>query len=205
MTETATALLDAAESAFAEAGIDAASLRSIMRDAGANPAAVHYHYGSREQLALAVLDRVLAPLQQRRLVLLDAAVAAGAPTARTLVEALVRPDFEALAATAERNPRATRILGVIYSRPPEFVLHHVEASFGPVAAMFMPHLIAALPAVEPEDLAWRVRWNLFGMLGAVLSDTAEHAVAAELEVVIQRTVDAATGALSAPTTTEMSP
>jgi AcrR family transcriptional regulator len=69
--DTAVALLDAAEVAFAEHGVDAVSLRAIMRAAGVNTAAIHYHYGSRDELARAVLKRVLNPLQTRRLQLLD--------------------------------------------------------------------------------------------------------------------------------------
>ena len=75
MTESATAeaLLDAAESAFAERGVEDASLRAIMRAASANTAAVHYHFGGRDALARTVLDRILAPLNARRVVLLQAA------------------------------------------------------------------------------------------------------------------------------------
>ena len=136
MTEqaTATALLDAAEAEFAENGIDRASLRSIMRAAGANSAAVHYHYGSRESLARAVLERILQPLQRRRCELLEAAVAAtGRPNLDRAIDALIRPDFEALLAAQDRDPRSTRIVGAIYSRPPAFVKAMVEASFSPVA------------------------------------------------------------------------
>ena len=205
---TAGALLDAAEAEFAEHGIHGASLRSIMRSAGANTAAVHYHYGSREELAAAVLDRVLEPLQRRRLELLDAAVASS-PTARpelqSLLDALVRPDFEARLAAGERDPRSARIVGAIYSRPPDFVRSRVEASFAPVARQFVPHLMTVLPVLSPQELSWRVRWNVFGMLGALLaSDNVQVTNAETAEAEIARTVAAAAGALLAPPTEETS-
>ena len=205
---TATAVLDAAEVAFATHGIDRASLRAIMREAGTNPAAVHYHYGGREQLAGAVLDRILEPLQRRRLELLEAAVASAdsAPTLDALVDALLRPDFEALLSAQARDPRAARIVGAIYSRPADYVQQLVEASFGPVAAAFSPHLSAVLPELGPAELSWRVRWNIFGMLGALLSsEEAELITRQTLDRATARAVAAAVGALSAPPTEETQP
>jgi AcrR family transcriptional regulator len=43
-------LLEAAGEEFAEKGYEAARVRSICRKAGANPAAVNYHFGDKEQL-----------------------------------------------------------------------------------------------------------------------------------------------------------
>ena len=46
------ALINAAEEEFANAGFDAASLRKIMRAAGADPGAIHYHFGGCDALAV---------------------------------------------------------------------------------------------------------------------------------------------------------
>ena len=51
------AILDAAEALFAENGIAATSVRSILAAAGANVAAVHYHFGSKEKLVEGVFRR----------------------------------------------------------------------------------------------------------------------------------------------------
>ena len=205
MTEDGTpgALLDAAEVAFAEHGIDNVSLRAIMRAAGVNAAAVHYHYGSREALARAVLDRVLAPLQARRLELLDGlvdgAIGSSPPLLTDLVEALVRPDFEAAAQITQRHPGGGRLIGAIYVRPSDFVKSLVEASFAPVAARFQPHLEQALPTLDPGELAWRLRWGVFGSLGALLSDDASFVTAATIDHDLTRFVAMTVGALTAPT------
>ena len=50
-------LIDAATRAFAEHGVDAASLVEITRRAGQrNRGAVHYHFGGRDGLLVAVLE-----------------------------------------------------------------------------------------------------------------------------------------------------
>lgn len=55
-------LLRTAERLFLTDGYDAVSVRAICAGAGANPAAVHYHFGSKDQLATALLEARLAPL-----------------------------------------------------------------------------------------------------------------------------------------------
>jgi AcrR family transcriptional regulator len=57
-----TQLLDTAEQLFAEQGFATTPVREIAAAAGVNPAMVHYYFGSKQALLLAVLDRTLEPL-----------------------------------------------------------------------------------------------------------------------------------------------
>lgn len=164
------ALLDAAEAEFAGAGIESGSLRKIMRQAGADPGAIHYHFGSREALATAVLERILVPLNARRLALLDEAVASGQPLVSQLVEAVIRPDVEAAHALNAQSPGRARLIGEIYTHPSDFVAAKVAAHFAPVADAFRPHIEAVLPQLPFGDVAWRMRWCVFGTVGALLAD-----------------------------------
>ena len=59
-------LLDAAERLFALHGVNGTSLRAVTREAGANVAAVHYHFGSKEELLREVFARRLGPVNRRR-------------------------------------------------------------------------------------------------------------------------------------------
>jgi AcrR family transcriptional regulator len=163
------ALLDAAEAEFAEWGIESGSLRRIMRTAGTDPGAVHYHFGTREALAEAVLLRILVPLNARRRELLDLAVTSGQPAIANLIEALVRPDIETAQVLHARSAGRARLIGAIYLHPAEFVEATVAAHFGPVAEAFRPHLEAALPHLTFPVIAWRVRWCVFGTVGALLA------------------------------------
>jgi AcrR family transcriptional regulator len=52
------ALLDAAEAELAEVGVKAASVRRIAARAGVNHGLVHRHFGAKDQLVAAVLDRL---------------------------------------------------------------------------------------------------------------------------------------------------
>ena len=194
---TVDALLDAAEVEFASSGIETASLRRIMREAGADPGAVHYHFGGREALAAAVLARILVPLNARRLDLLNAATSAlGRPTLLQLVEALIRPDVETAHALHAQSPGRARLIGAIYTRPGDFVAATIATHFAPVADAFRPHLEAALPHIDFGDIAWRIRWCVFGTLGALLTDESApfQRPAHDLTHELVRTLAAALGA-----------
>jgi AcrR family transcriptional regulator len=61
-------LIDSAEKLFAERGIGAVSLRQINLAAGQrNVAATHYHFGSKEGLIEAVIERRMEGINARRL------------------------------------------------------------------------------------------------------------------------------------------
>jgi AcrR family transcriptional regulator len=72
-------LLDAAERLFLEHGLDEVSLRAIVREAGQrNQSALQYHFGGREALIAAILNRRMQQVEARRRSLVDAALAGGA-------------------------------------------------------------------------------------------------------------------------------
>lgn len=60
--EFQTSLLNSAELLFAENGYAATSVRSVADRAGVNPALVHYYFGTKHDLLMAVIDRALQPL-----------------------------------------------------------------------------------------------------------------------------------------------
>lgn len=82
-------LVETAEQLFAAGGLEGVSLRRVAAEAGVNSAAVHYHFGSREALVEAVLERRLESVQERREVLLDEL--SERTDVRAVVEVLVRP------------------------------------------------------------------------------------------------------------------
>jgi AcrR family transcriptional regulator len=71
--DTRERLIDAAERLFASQGVNAVSLREIVRESGArNVTALQYHFGDRRALLRAVLDRHHRDVEVARHALLDA-------------------------------------------------------------------------------------------------------------------------------------
>jgi len=55
-------ILKTAERLFAMQGFSATAIREIAADVGVNPAMVHYYFGSKKELLMAVMEAVLEPL-----------------------------------------------------------------------------------------------------------------------------------------------
>lgn len=109
-------LLDCAERLFAEHGLRGVSLRAINADAGLSPAALHYHFGTKQALVEALLERRMDELMLRRREILDALEAeAGQPTPRSVMDALLRPMVELLGQEDEAGRRYVRLLARLQS------------------------------------------------------------------------------------------
>ena len=84
------ALIAVAERLFAERGVDAVTVRDIVKAAGQrNSSAVQYHFGNKAGLLQAILDPHQARLDARRAEMLDEL--GERPTLDELIEILVRP------------------------------------------------------------------------------------------------------------------
>jgi AcrR family transcriptional regulator len=88
-------LLDAAARLFAERGIDNVSIAEIVRGAHQrNASAVHYHFGSRDEILRSVLARHVPAIAERRGELLAQARSSSDSDLRSAAEAVVRPITE---------------------------------------------------------------------------------------------------------------
>lgn len=117
---TRDALLDAATRLFAERGVFEVSLAEIVRLSGQrNASAVHYHFGTREQLLFEVLAPTVEWLRERRRDLLRAAASSRPDELRPVVEVIVRPLVE----LARRGPleRAWMKIGIELADAPQRV------------------------------------------------------------------------------------
>jgi len=84
-------LVSTAERLFAEQGIDAVSLRTVMAEAGTNVAAVRYHFGTKDDLVEAVVRARSEEILAARDALLTALEEADDASLRDLAEAFVLP------------------------------------------------------------------------------------------------------------------
>jgi AcrR family transcriptional regulator len=93
--DTRQRLIDAATREFAERGVHAASLLEVTRQAGQrNRGAVHYHFGSREGMLVAVLEQQVEFLAERERELIAAARKRPDDDIESVVQAFVRPAVE---------------------------------------------------------------------------------------------------------------
>jgi len=196
--DTRTNILDAAERLFAEKGFDGTAIREIIRAANVNVAAVHYHYGSKEEVLRGVTDRIVGPLNERRFVLLDEATTASAPDAppvEAVLEAFIRPDFETLLAL---SPSAARFLGRTYSDQTPWIREMAAEQFGAAGERFLPAFATALPHLDFEEIFWRLRQIVVLLVDAFATWPEEGMSQSEADQRLHQLVGFAIPALEAP-------
>jgi AcrR family transcriptional regulator len=199
-TDTRTRILDAAEQLFAEHGFDGTSIREITRVADVNVAAVHYHFGSKEEVLRGVTDRVAGPISDRRSQLLEAAVAAAKPEnpdLRVLVDAFLRADVEILLELQERGPRVARFLGRTHGDQTAWIQEMAREQYSQ-ADDFFPLIAAALPHLGEEELTWRMM-QVVAVIVHLFATWPENGVTEEdAPALLDRTVTFLVGGLQAP-------
>ena len=160
-------LLDVAEARFSERGVDAVSVRALARAAGVAPAIIGYHFGTKDGLLRAVLERRGDALAARQHELLDEIVAGQHPPAvRSLVEASVVPYVEILAADPVGGLRWIKVFtSVVFSQDP--IRAEAIAATPEIAVRFARLLREALPDRSWADLRRRVSIAFYGMLSAI--------------------------------------
>lgn len=150
---TAERLVEAAERLIGERGLAATSVRAVCAEAGANVAAVHYHFGSKDALVDAVLARRMAELTTRRLVLLEPIEAQAHPSVNDVVDVLVRPLAE-FGRDADGSGRAyVRFLAALNAAGE---LDRIGVAFMPQYERLAPLLARALPGVSRALVAFRL-------------------------------------------------
>jgi AcrR family transcriptional regulator len=163
---TRAALLDAAERLFSRNGVEGTSVRGITTEAGANLAAINYHFGTKERLAVEVFARRLEPVNRERIARLDALEAAagrGKLKLDRIIDALVRPAVEAKEDGAPGCNDFMRLISRCFQEPNPELKKFVEQQFAEVAQRFDSAILRALPWLPQRELYWRTNF-LFGAL-----------------------------------------
>lgn len=204
--DTRSRILDAAERLFTEHGFEATTLRMITADAGANLAAVNYHFGSKEALIAEVFRRRLTWLNEQRLAALDAleAGAGGTVKPRQIVEAFFGVAIRMAADTEKGGRTFMRLLGRTYTEPSEFVRGFLAEEYAAVVTRFKAALVRALPDVPQEEILWRFHFMMGAMSYAISGADALHILSdvqlddADPEALYARLMSFLIGGLRAP-------
>lgn len=165
-------ILDAAELLFAERGFKDTSLRAITTAAGANLAAVNYHYGDKKGLIRAVLSRYLEQFM---------------PTFKNeLVTLHQRDEFDMndvflctkrplLRLNSFKNNGTTIFMSLIgrsYTDVQGHLRWFITTHYDDVIQLFVGAVRRAYPCLDPETLFWRLHFTLGASVFTMASSTA---------------------------------
>lgn len=136
---------------------------------GSGIALVSYHFGSKEALFSAVVNRRAAPMAQMRIQLIDAARAKsdGKLSVEDLVTGYVWPFIERSAAGGQ-GWRNYSLFVARHANSPEFSAILGE-HYDPVARQFLEEFQRVLPGMPKKDLYYGFSF----MVGAMVSTVAE--------------------------------
>jgi AcrR family transcriptional regulator len=146
------AIIDAAVRHFAEHGYGGASLREILRDAGVNTAAAHYHFGSKEAVYREAVSRYLNRLCEERRIALLAIEADLDPQERLerLIRAYIEPHLRLC-----REPAAhdyVRLMARFITEDNELTRRTYTEILEPVRSLYLAAFAKVAPHLSREEL-----------------------------------------------------
>jgi TetR/AcrR family transcriptional regulator len=147
------ALLDAAEFLFARQGLSGTSIREVAELSNSNPALVHYYFGNKQALVIAVMERVMEPMAK-------AMQSLGALPGNPL-ENVVRLMIQ----TMQKHPALPQLMVREVFLPGGVLQEYFIEHFAPRLGGALPGLIAALQnqgMVDPKPDPARVALTLIG-------------------------------------------
>ncbi len=156
-TDTKTQILNVTEALIAERGYAGTTVRNIINQAGVNLAAVHYHFGSKEDLFRAVFSRISDPMVTAQLALLaEAEVEQQPASVDAILTAFLKPPIKQLVQNAadSRVIRA-QFMGRCWSEP-EPVQSIASQCFAASRVAFIGALQQALPNQSEDTLIWKL-------------------------------------------------
>jgi AcrR family transcriptional regulator len=194
-THTQANLLTAAEQLFAARGVESVSLREIARSAGAkNVIAVQYHFGDRDGVLRAILDKHLPAVDERRHALLDAIESEA--TLRVMASALVRP-LGAKLGDAAGGPEFLRVYADLLNRPKP-ALDSVDGRFGSLRRW----RTMVAPLLNPETAKLHPRLDALLYTAVELARRAESGPHTDDRLFLSHLIDVVTAILSTPVSEE---
>jgi AcrR family transcriptional regulator len=173
MIDTQDKILDTAERLFGEQGYAGTSLRQIIAEAGVNLAAIHYHFGSKEELLHRLVVRKAAPVNEERLAMLDryeAEAGSGSVPVEKLLQAFLEPPLLRVKA----NPDFGKLMGRLYGEGLMPLI--AEKHFQVVKNRFTAAFGRAMPDLSEQVLAMRLQFMVGAMAHTMLFACRQFAI-----------------------------
>ena len=176
---TTTRLLDAAEALFIERGYANVPVRDIVATAGANLGAIPYHFGTKQNLFKAVLERRVGPIQAARRERMLALAQSGR---RLKVEEIIRAQIEPAFRASSESEAYRRLTGyAVVDHHPE--VRQIVSEVLDAQEPLMPKLLReACPHLSDEEFFWR----LYCVYGAMVYIQVDNG---RMQRILRRDVD----------------
>lgn len=166
-SDTKIRILDGAEQLFAREGFHNTSLRALTSQAEVNLAAVNYHFGSKEALLQAVIERRLLPLNAIRaekieMILTQAKQNSHLPSAENLLRAFIEPTLE-FRSSSPGAQDFINLIGRALIDPDETIRNCFLELVTPLFQKLFQGLSNALPHLATEVLLARLQFIIGSM------------------------------------------
>ncbi len=163
--DTKEQILTVAEELFAELGYAGTSLRRVIKEAGVNLSAVHYHFGSKEELFRAVVARTAQPIVTKSLEQL-AIVEANKenPSVEDILEAFLAPSLEIIIDRKIDSPlNCARLIGRSRTEP-DPIQEIAEEEFEKLGQAYLDALQRILPDQSRNQIDWKLDLVVAGLI-----------------------------------------
>lgn len=182
INDTRAALLECAEELFLAHGFEAVSIRQLSEAAGANVAAVNYHFSGKTNLYREVLTRQLDEIVADKLGLLRE-LSDELPTSdlEKVLKRYIRSYFDSMLA----SPDSDRLLQVVYREMgPDAIASDLVADrlVMPIHRAFQKMILKALPNLDEEYVSYCVS----SIMGQVLHFIRSREVLREIRSTDQK-------------------
>lgn len=193
VTDTKEQILNVAERQFGEKGFAGTTLRGVIREAGVNIAAIHYHFGSKEELYVAVVRRVakqMVPAQLQHLAKYENLKQP--PSVENIMEAFFAPPLRMISQMGEAGVIRGQFIGRCRAEPLP-IQQLGDREFNQSQQRFLDILQRALPNLTRLELEWKLdlmiailvrTLNQVGQSGKVIAGNSSE----EVEIAIARLV-----------------
>lgn len=164
MKDTRDKILDTAERLFATKGVNAVSLRDINTTAGVSQGVLHYHFGGRDGLLKAILERRLPALAQERQAMLQQLLDGKVPpTLQQIAEIIVLPLARLAIEHGKGGRRFIKLLAHLNLEQNRIYQAEGAKHSAAIEKQLTTWMIARFPDVPHETLELRLTMALHAM------------------------------------------
>jgi AcrR family transcriptional regulator len=194
-------IMDTAEKLFADKGFHATSLRDITKSADVNLAAVHYHFGSKEDLLDAVLGRRIAPVNTQRLNMLkevEASADGNNPDLKAVLRAYLLPPFRNMSILGKDGAKFMQLLGRMHSETQSHLRLRFMRHFTPVLESFTVAFARSLPELPVDEVRWRMQFVIGAMAHTLIWGEQLRTHGMDAESMFEKLIDFCEAGMQAP-------